>query len=325
MVDEYLSPEEKVKVKIISGLPSSAQKFVPRCGPVEWPSVCLIFANYIVWALATTVVYALMPVAGIILCALTIALFSSLQHEAIHEHPTRVAGINSALVFPALTLFIPYFRFRDQHLAHHQNGKLTDPYDDPESNYLDPVVWEQMPRVAKWLFRFNNTLLGRVLVGPLIGQCVFLAEDFKLALRGDRSVISAWFWHIPAMIMVMAWLSGIAHMSLFDYFFSAYLGLSIIKIRTFAEHRAHERASGRTAIVETRGIFALLFLNNNLHAVHHAYPQIAWYRLPALFAERRERFICQNHGYIFHSYKELLLPHFLVPKDPVPHPLNRRG
>ena len=27
---------------------------------------------------------------------------------------------------------------------------------------------------------------------------------------------------------------------------------------------------------------ALLFLNNNLHALHHARPEVAWYRLPAL-------------------------------------------
>ena len=32
-----------------------------------------------------------------------------------------------------------------QHLAHHRDAMLTDPYDDPESNYLDPAVWAGEP------------------------------------------------------------------------------------------------------------------------------------------------------------------------------------
>ena len=45
--------------------------------------------------------------------------------------------LNAALVFPALSFTIPYMRFRDTHLAHHVDSRLTDPYDDPESCYLD--------------------------------------------------------------------------------------------------------------------------------------------------------------------------------------------
>ncbi len=32
------------------------------------------------------------------------------------------------------------------HMAHHRDAILTDPYDDPESNYLDPAVWARLPR-----------------------------------------------------------------------------------------------------------------------------------------------------------------------------------
>ena len=42
----------------------------------------------------------------------TVALHSSLQHEALHGHPTRHAPVNEALVFLPLGLFYPFRRFK---------------------------------------------------------------------------------------------------------------------------------------------------------------------------------------------------------------------
>ena len=44
-------------------------------------------------------------------------------------------------------------------------------------------------------------------------------------------------------------------------------------------------------IIEDRGPLAILFLNNNFHAVHHANPRLAWYRLPAEYARRRDEWL----------------------------------
>jgi fatty acid desaturase len=99
------------------------------------------------------------------------------------------------------------------------------------------------------------------------------------------------------------------------------MGLSILKIRTFLEHQAHERARGRTVIIEDRGILAFLFLNNNLHVVHHMHPRMPWYRLPGLYQENRARYLGRNGGYRYGSYGEIFRRYFLKAKDPVPHPL----
>ena len=109
------------------------------------------------------------------------------------------------------------------------------------------------------------------------------------------------------------------------YIAAAYGALSVLKIRTFLEHCAHERARGRTVIVEDRGPLAFLFLNNNLHVVHHMHPRVPWYRLPALYAARRRRFREINEGYVYRSYAEVFRRHFWRAKDPVAHPLWRRG
>lgn len=113
---------------------------------IEWPTLALLALCYAGWALATTWAAALWLPLGTGLAALFIALHSSLSHEALHGHPFADRRLNAALVFPCLGLFVPYGRFRDLHLAHHRDSILTDPYDDPESNYLDPAVWAALPR-----------------------------------------------------------------------------------------------------------------------------------------------------------------------------------
>ena len=61
----------------------------------------------------------------------------------------------------------------------------------------------------------------------------------------------------PSEISLLA----VSEMPFWAYLLSAYLGLSLLKIRTFLEHQAHEKARGRTVIIEDRGPLALLFLN----------------------------------------------------------------
>ena len=290
----------------------------------EWPTLALLAACYAVWALGTTWAAALWLPLGIAVTTLAAALHSSLCHEALHGHPFRRPRLNAALVFPALTLVIPYLRFRDLHLAHHNDSTLTDPYDDPESNYLDPDVWARLPGAVQAVLRANNTLLGRMLLGPAIAQAAFLRDDWRAWRAGNRRVARAWAWHIPAVAPVLAWLAWVGQMPLWAYLIAAYLALSILKIRTFLEHRAHERPRGRTVVIEDRGPLALIFLNNNLHVAHHMHPQVPWYRLPALHAAHRDRYLRRNEGYRYATYAEVFRRYLLRAKDPVPHPVWRR-
>ncbi len=291
---------------------------------VEWPTLALVAGCYIVWALATTVLAGFWLPLGIVVLTLAVTLHSSLQHEVLHGHPFRSRALNEALVFLPIGLFYPYGRFRDLHLAHHRDERLTDPYDDPESNYLDPAVWARLPRWRRKLLRANNTLLGRMVIGPAISVHAVLTADFAAIRKGDRAILRDWARHGAGLTLVALWIAACG-MPVWAYALAAYCGMSILKIRTFLEHRAHERARGRTVIVEGRGLLAFLFLNNNLHVVHHARPGAAWYRLPALYAQNREDFLRRNEGYRYASYGEIFRQHFLTPKDPVPHPLRSQS
>lgn len=291
---------------------------------VEWPTWGVLVATYVVWGLATTWLSSIWLPLGVVFVALSAALHSSLTHEALHGHPTRIKWVNEALVFLALTLSVPYRRFRDTHIAHHHDEVITDPYDDPESNFLDPEIWAAMPGWQKAILRFNNSLFGRLLIGPLIGQICFMRSDWALIRRGDRDVLFGWLWHIPALALVVCWMGWVGQMPVWAFLVATYGSHSILKIRTFLEHRAHELGQGRTVLIEDKGILAFLFLNNNLHIVHHNHPQLAWYELPALSEQNRAEFLDRNDGYHYRSYGDIFRRYFLRAKDPVPHPLFPR-
>lgn len=280
----------------------------------------MIVATTALWAAATAFADQA-PWIAYPVVVLTIVLHSSLQHEALHGHPTPWQGLNAALVTVSPGLFVPYARFRDTHLAHHRDERLTDPYDDPETNYLDPEVWARLPAPLRAIYLLNNTLMGRILLGPAISVLGFWRADLAAMIRGDRAILMAWGLHALGLAPVIAWLWAWGAIPWPAYIALAYAGLGVLKIRTFLEHRAHRAARGRSVIVEDRGPLAFLFLNNNLHAVHHGHPGLAWYKLPEKYQSGRARFLEMNDGYVYSSYLEVFSRHFIRRKDPVAHPL----
>ena len=287
---------------------------------LEWPTLLLLALTYLVWAVGT-MIWPEAPILSMILTSVAVAQFSSLQHEALHGHPLQNDVLNEALVFPALTIFLPYRRFRDTHLQHHYDPALTDPYDDPESNYRDPAEWARLSVASRLLLHWNNTLAGRMVLGPILGTGRFLWTEFVLLRSGGRAVINAWLFHAAGLVVVGAWFTIFARMPFWAYLIAVYLAFALLRIRTFLEHRAHDLYRARTVVIEDRGPLSLLFLNNNYHVVHHMHPTVPWYQLPALYAARKAHFLRRNEGYVYRNYLEIFRQHLWRAKDPVPHPV----
>jgi fatty acid desaturase len=293
---------------------------IPKPGGTgwEWPTIAVLAGSFAIWGIALV---APLPLwLSIALLALALAQHSSLTHEILHGHPFPYRWMNEALGHVQIGLTVPYQRFRDLHLLHHFDQRLTDPYDDPESNYLDPVVWAGLRGWHRALLRFNNTLAGRLVVGPILSQLSFMGADLRAIRAGDRAALMGWAAHLPsvAATLMVVYLSGLP---IWAYLLAVYLSMSILRIRTFLEHQAHLRASARTVIVEDRGILAFLFLNNSLHVVHHMHPRVPWYRLPRLYAANKAQYLARNQGYVYASYREIFARYLWRAKDPVPHPL----
>ncbi len=290
---------------------------------IEWPTVAMLALSYAAFGAASWLSGATGYAIALPVMAVAIALFSSLQHEVLHGHPTRSAAVNEALVFVPLGLFYPYRRFKTLHLRHHNDERLTDPYDDPESYYRAGRDYQALPVAMRVLLRLNNSLAGRLVFGPALMVTAFWLGDLRLIARGDRAVTSAWIRHAAGLAVLVLWLEAICGMPFWLYVVPTYAGLSLISIRTFCEHRWAAPAEGRTIIVENARLLNWLFLNNNLHLVHHKLPTAPWYELPALYRARREEWVAMNGGYVYRNYLAIARAWLLTPKEPVVHPALR--
>jgi fatty acid desaturase len=292
-----------------------------RPARLEWLTLGVIGAVYgalafLMWFYHFLPWWLIFPFAGYL-----IALHGSLQHEILHGHPTRSALLNELLIFVNPSLWFPYRRYRKLHLIHHNDENLTDPQLDPESYYMLPEHWARLPAPMKQLYVINNTLAGRMVLGPFIGAVRFWLAEITRIARGDREIIKAWAVHVPACGLTLAYALFVCGIPLWAYLLLfAYPGISFSSIRSFCEHQAAEDIGERTIAVEASPPMALMFLNNNLHIAHHTRPRLPWYELPAYYRAERERLLVKNHGYLMHGYSEIFRRYFFRPKEPVSYP-----
>jgi fatty acid desaturase len=287
---------------------------------IEWRTLALIVAVYAVLAAlvfnhAVLPWWMIMPIGAYAAC-----LHSSLQHEVLHGHPTRNRKLNEALVFVVPHLWLPYGRYRDTHLAHHNDANLTHPELDPESYYVLPESWVALPGFKRALYTFNNTLFGRMLIGPFVGIIQFWSGEIKDMLRGRRDIMKCWtmFFISTAILFLLLYWAG---MPIWKYIvLIAYPAVSLALIRSYCEHQAAENIGARTIVVEASPFWSLLYLNNNLHIAHHDRPALAWYELPAYYRLQRAAFLERNENYVMVGYREIFRRYFFKQKEPNAYP-----
>ncbi len=291
----------------------------PRWQRLELPTWLLIAAIYPAW-LALTALAAHWPawllplLLGPLLC-----LHGSLQHEASHGHPTRSARLNALLAGVPLSLWLPFARYRDSHLAHHE-AALTDPREDSESWYLSAAEYAACGTVTRAILRCNNSLLGRWLLGPWIALWRFARGEWRLLRAGDRNLRRVWLWHLAACAPLLLWLQWVG-LPLWQYLLlGVWPGLSLTLTRSFHEHRADADPARRTAVVEAGPLFRLLFLNNNYHVMHHRHPELAWYQLPACYRSYRPALQSGELGYLPGGYAAIARRYLLRTVDDLLHP-----
>jgi fatty acid desaturase len=286
---------------------------------VEWPT--LIVAGCLAAGLVSLLfVHDRLPLPiTLVLLAVCGAWYGSLQHEVVHGHPTPWARLNVSLVGAPLGLVYPFWLYRADHIEHHATSELTDPDRDPESAYLRTAEWDSAPEFLRVLLRCNRTLLGRLVLGPGFAIVSVGRRLTRQVIDDDRRWITIRFLSADVMVLLGAQLLGLPAWEFALGF--GYMGMSLTLVRSFAEHRAGLDGP-HTAVVHSRGFWALLFLNNNLHVDHHRHPGEAWYRLPAL--HRRAARTAGTAGTDTYSgYLEVFRRFLVRPIGPVVYPLER--
>ena len=261
---------------------------------------------------------------GAPLGAVLLTWHGSLQHETIHDHPTPSRRFNSWLASPPLALWLPYRIYRATLLQHHRHGgrHVTEVSRDPESFFLRPGTLSRSGMFRRALYQANCTLAGRLIVGPAISVCRFWTAEAREALGGDRQCRIIWARHAIGVTMVLVWTSVVCHIPIWAYvMFMVYPSISLSHLRSFTEHRADPERSLRTVAVEAHPLWALMFLNNNLHIAHHAHPKLPWHQLPRVWREMRGA--ADTGGLVFYrGYRQVVRNYLLRPVISVEHPDN---
>jgi fatty acid desaturase len=258
------------------------------------------------------------------IAVVAVAWHASLQHEVIHGHPTSSRLLNRLIAGPPLLLWLRFASYRASHLAHHRDEVLTDPIEDPESFYVTDVVWHAVGPIGRGFLTALNTLLGRLVLGPgfvilrsLKGEARSLLTtkcDDRLSQLG---AVAVFLLQVGAVLSVLV-ASGVPiQLYVFGVVWPA---TSLMLLRSFVEHRPAHNSSERTAIVEDTGVFGLLFLSNNLHALHHEQPQLPWYRLASFYRVNKCDILAHNGFYWFPGYISVIRAFALKAKDSLRHP-----
>jgi fatty acid desaturase len=251
--------------------------------------------------------------------AYLIAWHFSLQHEAIHAFRGVPAWLRFAIVFPPLGLWFPFSLYRNSHSIHHRDNHLTVPGQDTESYFVLRRDWERMHAVHRRLLLFNQTLLGRLTIGPLLRLWTLVRRESARLRARDFSHLPIWLLHAAAVAGIF-WICAHYGMAWWQYvLLIAYPGMSLGLLRAFTEHRAAPGPSERTAAVESNHLFGLLFLYNNLHIAHHLQPTMPWFEIPAYYRQHRLALLAVNDHFYFRGYGEIARRYLL---RPVFHPVH---
>jgi fatty acid desaturase len=220
-----------------------------------------------------------------------------------------------------LGLWFPFSLYRRSHSIHHRDHNLTVPGEDTESYFVLRADWQRMGAVHRALLLFNQTLLGRLSIGPLLRLSILVRREGSRLGRRDFSHVSTWLVHFAA-VAVLLWICHLYGMQWWKYvLLVAYPGMSLGLLRAFTEHRAAPGPSERTASVESNTLFGLLFLYNNLHIAHHLQPTMQWFELPAYYRKHRESLLKLNDHFVFRGYAQITRRYLLRPVFHPIHPL----
>ena len=253
-------------------------------GRGEWRTIAVIVAIYGLTVLTVLRHEVLTPWLTIPVLSVLGAWHLSMQHETIHGHPFRHVWLNDLIGSIPVTLWIPYFSFKKDHIEHHQSD-LTHPGLDNESYYVSPEAWASAGKLRKAAYWANRTILFRMFVWTIVSTVTYLWSKIRLMLRGDKQTWFAMSTHVAGLVVVVYFVRSVAEMPLWQFALGTTYGGRILNaIRPFPEHKYQSDTEVRTAMVMAGPFMSLLMLNNNLHVAHHEEPGVAWYEVPNMSA-----------------------------------------
>jgi fatty acid desaturase len=272
----------------------------------ELPTWAVAVAVYAAWVLLVVTQQRLPWPILAVLAAYVLAWHFSLQHEAIHGWKSLRPKYRTAMVWLPIGGWLPYEIYKRSHTIHHNDRYLTYPGEDTETQYHRAADWAAYSPAWRGVLLFNQTLIGRLAVGPLLRWRKQIINEWTLLRHGNTANLPIWGRFALGLAVVLIFVRFAGGMPIWKYYLLfVYPGMSLGMLRAFIEHRWGSDPAERIASVESNWLFGLLFLWNNLHIVHHLYPAMPWYETPGFYRRNRRALLEHNGHYVFGGYGEI--------------------
>ena len=219
-----------------------------------------------------------------------------------------------------LAVWYPYPLYRDSHLRHHLDEQLTYPGLDPESRYVSLSEW---PRLGSWRRRWlclDKTLLGRATLGPLLALAAMARLEGSRLRRGGRRLAPVGPTCRAAGRVAGRALALGGHPALAVPAGGGLSGPRPEHAALFLRAPSGPRAGAAQRAGRGGWPWRLLFLNNNLHLVHHDLPGLPWYLLPRVYSASRRAYRRRSGDFHLPGYGRLWRRHGWRPVDAPVHP-----
>jgi fatty acid desaturase len=266
----------------------------------EWPTWLVIFTVYLLWGFILNN-FESIPMAPVFL-VIVLAFHGSVQHELLHGHPSDNQTVNDCLAYPPLALWYPYPIYKSLHLKHHENEHLTIPGVDPESYFVSEARWNEQSKWRQKLSVFNMTLLGRLLLAPLLHFLGLKRQMIRSLKTSNSKDTLIWIFHESIVLFLLLLIGLFFEVNIFIYIACAYFAQSLTLLRSFYEHRVTSEPGYRSIIMKASIPMRILYLNNNYHAIHHQHPDMSWFKLGKEYNSNPEYHEEQNNHFIERGY-----------------------
>ncbi|MDP3541333.1 MAG: fatty acid desaturase [Elusimicrobiota bacterium] len=232
-------------------------------GETAWPTAALgLTALAVQAASSAAAVSGLWPAGPSILVntACAYAQFTVL-HDALHRSVSRVPWLNELFGLAAtFVLCGPYAAIRRNHLHHHAH--TNDPREDPDFWAAGETWLSTGLRCLTMLERHYWTYLTRL-------------------RRRDAAFVQS-VLTIAAILALHAWAWRAGHLRDLLFYWTLPAQLAVAALALTFDYWPHRPHTGRGRFKDTANILPAwldpFFLCQNLHAVHHLFPQLPWYR-----------------------------------------------
>jgi len=194
-----------------------------------------------------------------------------LMHEGVHRIMFRNRVANRWVAFVCgIPAALSVSAYRVGHLPHHRYERGARDPDELENVTTNPRILA----LLICLMFLGGEVFGFYRVGPT--AVLHAARGERRAIFVEYAIIAAVFVAafslLPFPILVQLWL------------LPALFARQLTNVRTVAEHvlTGHGDPVAVTRTVTSNRFVSFFMCNLNYHLVHHLYPGVPWYHLPAL-------------------------------------------